>query len=292
MVITNLIGGLGNQMFQYAKGRAASMAHQTSLTLDVSGFSNYALHQGFELQRIFSFKAGIADEADLREVLGWQSPNYVRKVVCRPSMAVFRRKELVVEQHFHYGQGIKNVPSDCYLTGYWQSEKNFLEIAAQIRKDFTFKLPMGGKNIELAKRVSEVTAVSLHVRRGDYVNNPETTAIHGVCTLEYYQAAIKYIAERIEQPVFFVFSDNIEWVKDNIKLDYPCQYVDHNHGVESYNDMRLMSYCQHHIIANSSFSWWAAWLNPHIEKIIIAPKRWFATKTDTRDLLPASWVKL
>jgi hypothetical protein len=110
--------------------------------------------------------------------------------------------------------------------------------------------------------------------------------------LDYYREAIRHIAERVEQPRFFVFSDDIAWVKDNLIIDFPSHYVDHNHGTESYSDMRLMSLCQHHIIANSSFSWWGAWLNPITDKIVIAPRRWFANQTDVRDLIPQDWVTL
>ena len=292
MIITNLIDGLGNQMFQYAKGRAVSIAHNTSLKLDISAFSNYGLHQGFELDRIFNLKIEIASKEDLHNVLGWQSSGYIRKIMHRPCMKMFRSKKLFYEQDLSHDLLINNIPNNCYLSGYWQSEKNFLEIFSHIGKDFTFKLPMGKKNIQLAKRISEVNAVSIHVRRGDYVKDPATAAIHGICSLEYYQNAIKYITANIEKPNFFVFSDDINWAKQNLNCDYPCAYIDHNSGSESYNDMRLMSYCQHHIIANSSFSWWAAWLNPSRKKIIIAPKNWFVASKDTKDLLPESWIKL
>ena len=162
----------------------------------------------------------------------------------------------------------------------------------QIRADFTFRLPLENKNAELAKQINQVNAVSLHVRRGDYVNNPKTTATHGLCSLDYYQASIRYVAERVQQPHFFIFSDDIDWVQSNLKIDFPCVYVQHNRGAESYNDMRLMSLCRHHIIANSSFSWWGAWLNPRSEKIVIAPRKWFANQTDVQDLFPAGWVTL
>jgi hypothetical protein len=290
MVITNLIGGLGNQMFQYAAGRALSLERNVSLRLDISGFENYGLHQGFELQRVFNCPAEIASEADVRGILGWQYSSSIRQLLSRPSMAAFRREELVVESHFHYWQEIKNVPNDCYLTGYWQSEKYFLEVTTQMRGDFSFRLPLENQNAELAKQINQVNAVSLHVRRGDYAHNPKTTETHGLCSLDYYQAAIQYVSERVTPPHFFVFSDDISWVKSNLKIDFPCEYVDHNHRAESYNDMLLMSMCQHHIIANSSFSWWGAWLNPSGEKIVVAPKHWFANQTDIQDLLPQGWV--
>lgn len=292
MVITNLIGGLGNQMFQYATGRALSQKFSTPLQLDISGFLNYGLHQGFELHRIFNCEAEIASEAAVRGILGWQYSSCTRRLFSQRSIAVFRRKELVVEPHFQYWQGIKNVPCDCYLNGYWQSEKYFLDVSALIREDFSFCLPLENKNAELSKQINQVCAISLHVRRGDYAKNPKTTATHGLCSLDYYQAAIQHIAERVERPHFFVFSDDIAWVESNLKIDFTHQYINHNYGVESYNDMRLMSLCRHHIIANSSFSWWGAWLNPNLDKIVVAPKRWFANETNTQDLILQSWVRL
>jgi len=267
MVVSNIIGGLGNQMFQYAASRAVALAHNTSFKLDISGFSNYKLHQGFELERVFNCSIEIAKESDIRNILGWQSSALIRRLVSRPSMSILRNVGNVVEPHFHYWLGIKNVPYDCYLAGYWQSEKYFVDIAGQIRNDFTFKLPLEGRNVELVKKLKQMNAVSLHVRRGDYVSNTYTTATHGVCSLAYYQAAIQYIAERVEKPVFFIFSDDITWVENNLEIGFPCLHVDHNHGIESYNDMRLMSLCQHHIIANSSFSWWGLGLILMLKKL-------------------------
>lgn len=292
MLISNIIGGLGNQMFQYAVGRAVSLSCNTSLRLDVSGFANYRLHQWIEFQRIFNCSVKIANETDVRNILGWQSSPAIRRIVSRPRMAMFRRKEFVIEPHFNYWQGIKNVPSNSYLVGYWQSEKYFAEVAEQIRADLTFQLPLVKQNAELAEQIHQVNAVSLHVRRGDYASNAQTTSTHGLCSLDYYRAAIAYVAERVQQPHFYIFSDDIAWVKDNLKIQFPHQYVDHNHGAESYNDMRLMSMCKHNIIANSSFSWWGAWLNPNPDKIVIAPERWFANQTDVSDLFPQGWVTL
>ena len=275
MVITNIIGGLGNQMFQYATARALSMARTESLRLDIAGFSGYGLHQGFELQRIFSCPVEIASDAEVRAILGWQASPLIRRVLSRPDLAIIRRKGFVVEPHFRYWQGLNKTPADCYLAGYWQSEKYFSDVAAQIREDFSFRLLMNSQNIELAQHISQVNAVSLHVRRGDYANNPKTTKTHGLCSLDYYREAIKHISKHVQKPHFFIFSDDIAWVKNKLKIDFPCEYVGHNRGAESYNDMRLMSMCQHHIIANSSFSWWGAWLNPSTVKIVLAPRKWF-----------------
>ena len=292
MIIGKIIGGLGNQMFQYAMGRSLSLKQGWPLRLDISGFADYELHQGFELQRLFNCQMQVVTQSDLRRVLGWQSSPVVRRLLTRSGFSAFRRKEFVVEPHFHYWPGISEVHANCYLVGYWQSEKYFQSHASVIFDDFTFALPLTDKNAELAKQISQVQAVSLHVRRGDYINNLKTNAAHGVCSIEYYRTAIQYISNSVKRPYFFIFSDDIAWVKDNLKMEMPYQYVDHNQGASSFNDMHLMSLCQHHIIANSSFSWWGAWLNPNPGKIVIAPKRWFTNSRNTSDLTPANWVNL
>ena len=292
MVITNLIGGLGNQMFQYAAGRALSLERGVPLRLDISGFANYELHQGFELQRIFNCPADIASEADVRGIMDWQFSPVIRRVVSRLGLVALRRKAWVMEPHFHYWEGIKNSPSDCYLTGYWQSEKYFSEVATQIREDFSFRLALVHKNAEFAKQIDKTNAVSLHVRRGDYVHNKKNADVYEQCSLDYYCGAIKYIEASVDNPQFFIFSDDISWVKSNMKMDGQYHYVDHNQGAESYNDMRLMSLCKHHIIANSSFSWWGSWLGSNFDKTVIAPKDWFSNQTMTTDLLPRNWITL
>ena len=279
-------------MFQYAVGRALAEQHNQPLRLDVSGFANYQLHNGFDLAHIFDGQTDLATSEDMQRVLGWRAIPRIRRLLLRPGLAVLRGNKFVVEPHFRYWAGINRVPSNVYLTGYWQSEKYFESIEPIIRADFVFRQPMSERSQHIANEIAQSNAISLHVRRGDYVQNAQTLATHGVCSLEYYQAAIRHTVERVVQPRFFVFSDDIAWVKENLKISFPCQYVDHNRGTESYNDMRLMSLCQHHIIANSSFSWWGAWLNPSSDKIVIAPKRWFAKQADVRDLFPPDWITL
>jgi hypothetical protein len=292
VIIVNLIGGLGNQMFQYAAGRAVSLRLAAPLRLDVSDFASYGLHQGFELSKVFACNPEIATEKEVLDLLGWRASWLARRILMRPSLAMLHGTKLVVEPHFHYWPGIREVSHNAYLAGYWQSEKYFRDASETIRADFTFRHPLSKQNAETAERIGQAMAVSLHMRRGDYASNPKTNTAHGLCSLEYYRAAVLHMAEHIERPEFFVFSDDIAWVKANLKIDFPCRYVDHNQGAESYNDMRLMSLCRHHVIANSSFSWWGAWLNPDPGKIVIAPSRWFANGKRVEDLLPASWVLL
>jgi len=292
MIISQLIGGLGNQMFQYAAGRALSLQLGEPFKLDISGFLNYELHQGFELHRIFNCTGDIASEVDVRGVLGWQFSPLLRRVVSRLGLAALRRKAWLIEPHFHYWEGIKNAPSDSYIAGYWQSDKYFFKFATQIREDFSFRLAFDHINIELVKKIDGTNAVSLHVRRGDYVDNKKNASVYKQCSLDYYTGAIRYIKARVDNPHFFIFSDDIQWVKSHMEMGAQCQYVEHNHGTESYNDMRLMSRCKHHIIANSSFSWWGAWLGENLNKIVIAPNGWFSDQRITDDLLPRTWVRL
>ena len=292
MIISHIIGGLGNQMFQYAVARALAEKTHQPLKLDVSSFSTYKLHNGFELVRIFEGHKELATAEDISALLGLQSSPMLKRLIVRHELTWLRSKKLVVEPHFQYWDGLESILKDAYLTGYWQSEKYFKSIEATIRSDFTFKQPMSQANQNIVNDIVQSKSISLHVRRGDYVQNSVTLAAHGACPLEYYQAAIAYMIERVALPKFFIFSDDIEWVKNNIRINFPCQYVENNHGAESYNDMRLMSLCNHNIIANSSFSWWGAWLGTYTKKIVICPQKWFANDNDVSDLFPPGWIAI
>ena len=292
MVISNIIGGLGNQMFQYAAGRALSLVRGDTFKLDISSFANYGLHHGFELEKVFNCPVELSREAEVRGVLGWQYAPAIRGILSRPSMAVFRRAGFVVEPNVALGQAVHGMHRDCYLLGYWQSEKYFKDIFDQVRADFSFRMPLKGLNVKLADQIYQLNSVSLHVRRGDYVNDVGTNAVHGLCSLDYYRESIGHIASRVQQPHFFIFSDDIDWVKANLSLDFPHYYIGHNKGAESYNDMQLMSFCKNHIVANSSFSWWGAWLSRNASGIVIAPRRWYTYETKPLDLIPESWIVL
>jgi len=292
MIISHILGGLGNQMFQYAAGRALALHKGTDLRVDISGFANYRFQREFELHQVFNLPEMVASKSDVRSVLGWQASPLMRRMLSRPGCAVLRKHEFVVEPYFHYWPGIQDAPLASYLYGYWQSEKYFSAVSETIRNDFTFRSPLAGKNLELAELIGACDAVSLHIRRGDYVTDAKTSSTLGACSIDYYQRGVAHVAERIASPNFFVFSDDIDWAKKNLKLDFPCVYIDHNRGDESYRDMQLMSLCRHHIIANSSFSWWGAWLNPSGDKIVVAPKQWFVAGYCTDDLIPQTWIAM
>lgn len=299
MIISNLIGGLGNQMFQYAAGRALSLARCVPLRIDVSRFAYYSVHQWVSLDKIFNCEIDVATPQEIRHILGWRSSSQLIRILSHKNMGPFRPKSLILEPHAHYWPGIVNVPLDCYIAGYWQSEKYFVKADFEIRSDFLFKQSLAGQNAEIAAQIKASNSVSLHIRRGDYAQSPKARAIHGLCSLEYYRAAVQYIAARVDKPFFFIFSDDVAWAKGNLKINFPCRFINHNHGVDSHNDMNLMSLCRHNIIANSTFSWWGAWLNANHGKIVVAPKAWFAStnflpdhEQFMNDLISNTWVRL
>jgi hypothetical protein len=279
-------------MFQYAFGRANAKRLGVELKLELSDHT-LIIHHGFELERLFNIQASEATSADMQSVLGLQRYALIRKIIRAFGLKNLFNSPVVQEPHFHFSPQMLRLQDSCYVNGYWQSGKYFSEIEDEIRAYFSFTLPLSKQNVDVAERIGNLNSVSLHVRRNDFANNSKINATHGLCSLDYYQAAIQYVSERVEKPYLFIFSDDPVWVKSNLKMDYPCEFMEHNQGTESYNDMLLMSMCKHHIIANSSFSWWGAWLNPSEEKIVVAPKRWFNNQTIlTKDLFPRGWVCL
>lgn len=292
MIISHIIGGIGNQMFQYAAGRALSHALGVGMRLDISDFSRYRIHQGFEVGRVFQAPVALADAGDVRAMLGWRAPQLVRRALRRPEMKWLRGGCFVAEPYFGYWPALKEIRCDAYLMGNWQSEEYFLECEDLVRQDFRFREPVTGQNAELLAQIRSVNAVSLHIRRGDYVSNGKTNAVHGVCSPDYYRRAVAHMVKHVDAPLFFIFSDDMDWVRSNFALEFDHRFVFHNTGAESYNDMRLMSACRHHVIANSSFSWWGAWLNANRDKMVVAPERWFANGMDARALFCSGWVLL
>ena len=289
MIATKLIGGLGNQMFQYAIGRTLAIRNNVELKLDITGFDTYKL-QNYSLST-FNIKASLATEKEL----AWFKKYHFKqgRLWFWYNRTIANRARYAWEKQFNFEPWILTLKDPVYLDGFWQSEHYFKEIEMSIRNEFSVKVPLAGRNKEIADLMHDTNAVSLHVRRADYVTNPQTSTWHGACNLEYYEKAVSTIVASVENPHFFVFSDDMPWAKENIKLDYPITYVDHNDALTNYEDLRLMSLCKHNIVANSSFSWWGAWLNTNPNKIVVAPNRWFQTpKMDTRDLLPESWVRI
>ena len=183
---------------------------------------------------------------------------------------------------------------DIYMVGYWQSEKYFRECADIIRSDFTFRIPLIDENLEAYQEILETpSSISLHVRRGDYLEN-KNLSIHGVCSLGYYKNAVKMIEEHCSNtPRVFVFSDDPDWVSKNLKLPYPVRYIVHNTPENAIEDLRLMTVCRHHVIANSSFSWWGAWLRSNENGKVVSPSKWFVNPNyDNPDIWCDDWLRL
>ncbi len=206
-------------------------------------------------------------------------------------LSLYRGEALIRERSFRFDPKILKLKRDVHLHGYWQSEKYFRDIRETILEDFTFTPPLNSRNQKILEKIKKTNSVSVHVRRGDYVMDPKTHEFHGVCGPDYYQKAVKVVSKKVENPTFYFFSDDIRWVEKNLKTKVENTYVDWNTGEKSFVDMQLMSSCKHHILANSSFSWWGAWLNRNKDKMVVAPKQWFQDPSmDTRDLIPEGWL--
>lgn len=293
MVITKLIGGLGNQMFQYAFARRVAERNRAEFKLDISALQEkYSLvtPRTYALD-VFSISASFATIDEIAEIKNGTLPVWMRRLQQRFGFPM--TENVFREKHYQFDPASLSLSGDVYCDGYWQSERYFSDIEALIRQDFSFRHTPSEPNEKLLRLIRGSDAVSLHVRRGDYVSDKKTNQYHGVCSPTYYQAAFDRIRETVPMPRLFVFSDDATWAKAHLRFDCPIVFVEGNDGEKSYEDMRLMSECRHHIIANSSFSWWGAWLNPRPEKVVIAPKKWFADeRIDTSDLIPSGWVRL
>jgi hypothetical protein len=298
LIITNLIGGLGNQMFQYACGHALALDLGTSLRVSSELFGSYKLHNGLELEEQFLLNLKQASAAEMRNVLGrLRSHPSVRRVVARPALQALGGACFLAEPSLAYWPELYERAARhrrVYLHGYWQSERYFNRHSADIRAAFNWRKPLEGPNAELAREIAAAPcAVSMHVRRGDYVSSKKNQAIYAACSPEYYLAALQRLQTVSPQMQVFAFSDDPQWVRDVLAPQCPgLRLVDHNRGAASAIDMRLMSLCRHHVIANSSFSWWGAWLDARTDKIVIAPMRWFADGRSDVDLVPAEWERL
>lgn len=279
MIFTRLHGRLGNQMFQYAAARALAARLGTQVALDARG----ALMRGEGvLTRVFDLP--LAEPVELPPARHATPLRYAAwRFLGRAP--VFHR-----EQGLGYNRQVKQWGDNCYLHGYWQSERYFHQISVDIRSDFTFPAFSNQQNADMADRIAQGLSISLHVRRGDYL----TLGAHVLCDQAYYEAALAAVLERSgSEPTVYVFSDDPGWAKDNLPL--PCKkvVVDFNGPETDFEDMRLMSLCQHNIIGNSSFSWWAAWLNTNAGKQVAGPAKWFGDpKLTNPDILPPEWLSI
>jgi len=284
MIIVNLKGGLGNQMFQYALGRKLALQNKTTLKLDTSGYPKQTLRK-YGLP-VFNIQENIASNEEVK---------HLKYPLGSISMA-WRRFSFKILRRFHISWEPATLDrlekkKDLYLDGFWQSYKYFDDIAEIIRQDFSLKEPLEKVSPELNEKIKGTNSVSIHIRRSDYLN-PKVQQQFGSCSLDYYAQAAKIIASKISDPVFFIFSDDVQWVKENLKLEFTMIAVS-DYQLKDFQEMIAMSLCKHNIIANSSFSWWGAWLNGNPDKIVIAPNKWFNDGSlNIDDLIPPAWTKI
>jgi len=286
VIISELTGGLGNQMFQYAFG------YSQAKKLGVDFKYNFISHHGdtprtFELD-CFNISANQATPHDMRKFS-------TGAIIFSRMLGRFMKQKNLICNEQDDGIDLKDISKhqNCYLRGYWQSAKYFQKYEDDLGKEFSFKSELKGKNKILSRLIMAVNPVSVHIRRGDYVTNKKTKLFHGICDVDYYRKAMQLLKKKIPNPFFIFFSDDPHWVKLNLSCKDNCFYVDWNNGKKSYLDMQLMSMCNHNIIANSSFSWWGAWLNDNPRKIIITPRQWFRdASSNSSGLIPQQWLKI
>jgi hypothetical protein len=288
MVIVRLNGGLGNQMFQYATGRALADRLGTELLLDTRAFEQLLALDAYTRRTYalapFMLRASVATAADLKSWPVWVMELGMRLRLLRP---LFRR--WYFESAITYDPNMLTLREPICLVGYWQSERYFIDIADKIRADFALAQPMSGENARLLDLARSAGSVGLHVRRGDFATLEDAAQVHGLCSIDYYRRAIGIVRERCPECHFLVFSDDPQWARTELPLDASAVFVTGNEQRPE-QDLALMSACKHHIIANSSFSWWAGWLGYKPGQIVIAPTPWYASaKLDARDLAVPGW---
>lgn len=295
MIIVRLRGGLGNQLFQFAAGYSLAHRHGVELKSDLYTYQKHPLRK-YELH---NFNVSLP-EASREEVHQFTGSNFLDRYLNKKSNYFYSPK-VFAQPHYHFYDDFFSLPAPLYLSGYWQSEKYFMNVADSIRKTFTPSRPLDPKNEELIKTVRSSESVAVHIRRSDY----KTGSFFQPMGLDYYRRALDEIEKKVNNPRYFIFSDDIAWTRQQLADLKDATFIDHNKGDDSFKDLLLMSACKNQIIANSTFSWWAAWLNDNKDKVVIAPQTWFhqtwVTKKEpvypvrfynTKDLIPSSWTRL
>ena len=292
MVVVHLSGGLGNQLFQYAAGRAVAFRTNSRLKLDTSSLSEGASRE-YRLNR-FGVKAGIAGDLMISWLRRLDQPTTGGQIARAIHMLLpFCEWKVIRERQFHFDSTILPHTGDVYMIGYWQTPRYFAEIEDLLRGELKLTASLDDTAQETMSLINSTQSVGLHVRRGDYVADTAINRVHGTVEMEYYRRAVSHLERKLVGPHFFVFSDEPKWVQQNFHVDAPVTFVSNAGKDSDCVDLHLMSQCKHHVLANSSFSWWGAWLNPDTRKTVIAPAKWFNDPSlDTKDLLPDDWVRL
>lgn len=290
MIIVKLMGGLANQMFQYAAARRLAEKHNAQLRLDVSAYENMAKVDTPRRYQLGSLNvSGIpANQKELSQMLPIDfQANTTYRILRR--LGIDKRLRPLGEHSKAFHDIVLAARDNTYLVGWWQNENYFKDIRNILLKEFR-PGSLSSKSKVYLKSIQSAPSVSIHVRRGDYVTNKFANAEHGLLPLSYYKKAIDYISKRYPESRYFIFSDDINWCVKNLAIGSDAVYIQS----KDYEEIHLMSQCSHNIIANSSFSWWGAWLNDNPDKIVIAPKAWFRNKQSNREseIVPDRWIRL
>lgn len=282
MITVILKGGLGNQMFQYATARAVAEENKDQLYLNTFWFDTQSKRElnikDFNIQ-------GEIIETGLIKRLAYKIPLFKKRGIIGDTYI----KE---QERFVFDESIFKTSGSIIMEGYWQNEKYFKDIRDTLKKEFSLKKPLGGQAHDIKNKIDNCNSVSLHFRRGDYIKNEKLNKIYGASPMKYYRQALDIVSDKVEDSTLFIFSDDIGWVKENFKINKQVTYVSQK-DIKDTEELILMSRCKHNIIANSTFSWWAAWLNDYEEKLVIAPQKWFNNSNrKTSDLIPNSWKRI
>ena len=292
------MGGLGNQMFQYALGTHLAKKNNTELKIDITLLADKSqphevvTHRNLEID-IFNIPLNFASGKEIAYFNGKKYTHLPGKI-SNKVVWQFRKKNLIIENGRNFHPEILALPDNKCLVGGWQSEKYFKDIETDIRKLYTLNKPLRGKPLEISNQIQNTNSVCIHVRRGDYVTSPLYSKALGTPETNYYHDALEALKSVKNIDSLFVFSDDIGWCKNNLLFHIPTHYMEYETTEKKYAlDMQLMSLCKHFIIPNSTFGWWAAWLSNFPGKMVIAPKNWYKDKSlDGSDIVPANWMKL
>ena len=289
MIIIKVFQGLGNQLFQYALARSLSVRHGVEVKLDLSWYHEHSSHRAFGLDRFHTVYME-ANENECYNVRHGIFANRIRNFFFRRSIVAlpYFKQPYFKEDLSKFDPNILEIDSRTYVEGYFSSEVFFKEIRSLLKEELTLKKDPDATSVQWIKQMQQEESVCLSIRRGDFVNNP----LHDVCDLEYFEEGVARFREILKAPVFYIFSDDNDWVKANLKIKEKHHFITHNFP-DYYEDFRLMQACKHHLIPNSTFSWWAAWLSDHPEKKVIAPRTWLNTEhIDYSYFLPEEWIKI
>lgn len=279
MKIVKLKGGLGNQMFEYAFGKVIQAdAYEISFFYEQK-FHPELTQRDYELD-FFKLQLDFIDTKEIKKLC--KKNKFLSFLGIKNHLPLIQENPISIynPKLLQYNEGL--------FDGYFQCAQYYENIRDKLLKDFVPNKKPNQQNEKMLKKIKTTNSISLHVRRGDYVKLQHH---HGLCDIDYYKKAIEFIASKVSNPHFFLFSDDIPWVEENLKIDFPYTIIDYNQGSDSPWDMWLMKNCYHNIIANTSFSWWGAWLNENPDKIVIAPQVWMANGRKT-DIIPINWVRI